>query len=85
MHIFFICPLILYCRFIYDVFLGGFFLCVLKYFWVFLGKSMDLSPSTEFCKAQAINIGVMGNSGFWLAETLNLFRNQLSKWFCNYM
>ena len=37
MHIFFICLLISYCRFIYDVFWGGFFLC----FVVFLGKSMD--------------------------------------------
>ena len=37
MHIFFICPLISYCRFIYDVF----FLCVLGCFVVFLGKSMD--------------------------------------------
>jgi hypothetical protein len=37
MHIFFICPLISYCRFIYDVFLGVFFYV----FWVFLGKSMD--------------------------------------------
>ena len=33
MHIFFICPLISYCRFIYDVF--WFF------FYVFWGKSMD--------------------------------------------
>ena len=40
MHIFFICPLISYCRFIYDVFSGVFYV-FLYVLLVFLGKSMD--------------------------------------------
>ena len=53
MHIFFICPLISYCRFIYDVFLGV-FLCVLGCFWVFLGKSMDRIPGAHWSGTSAL-------------------------------
>ena len=66
MHIFFICPLISYCRFIYDVV----FLCVLGCFVEFLGKSMDRTiqwcfrrrPRSKMKKTHRLVVTVLASS-----------------------
>ena len=55
MHIFFICLPISYCRFIYDVFLGGFFYVfwgVLWHFWVNLWTDGHFFGEIERCDSR---------------------------------